>query len=127
MKMMIKIDKNLLNQWGKRHEKYLTENLLHDSFVDFRRLDLTKVSKDAKALLYRPQKMKVLYDGYQRLSVLVRSNAMRKHERREEIQMDRIRRMNWEPRRWEKTEEEVERGKKLWHSIDKWIKEGKAK
>lgn len=71
--------------------------------------------------------MKVLYDCYQRLSVTVRSNAMRKHERQTAREMDRIRRWNWEPRRWEKTQEEVELGKKLWHSIDKWIKEGKAK
>lgn len=85
MKMMINIDKDLLSQFGKRHQKYMTENLLHDSFVDFRRLNLDKISKDAKSLLYRPQKMKVLYEGYRRLTMVVHSNAMRKLDRQEKI------------------------------------------
>lgn len=54
MKMMISIDKDLLSQFGKRHAKYATENLLHDNFVDFTRLNLDKISKEAKSLLYRP-------------------------------------------------------------------------
>lgn len=71
--------------------------------------------------------MKVLYEGYRRLTLVVKSNAMRKLDRKEKIDMEFIKKTGWEARRWEKTKEEVERGKKLWYSIDKFIKEGKAK
>ena len=71
--------------------------------------------------------MKLLYEGYRRLTLVVKSNAMRKLDRKEKIDMEFIKKTGWEARRWEKTEEEIQRGKKLWHSIDKFIKEGKAK
>jgi polyhydroxyalkanoate synthesis regulator phasin len=127
MKMMMKIDRNILNDFGKRHSKQHTSKNLHDNFVDFTRLPLDKLSKDAKSLLYRPQKMKVLYDGYQRLAMVVRSNAMRKLDRTYKRDMDKIHKFDWEPRQLEKLPSEIELGEKLWNTIDTWIKAGKAR
>jgi hypothetical protein len=47
--------------------------------------------------------MKVLYEGYRRLTLVVKSNAMRKLDRKEKIDMEFIKKTGWEARRWEKT------------------------
>jgi hypothetical protein len=51
--------------------------------------------------------MKLLYEGYRRLTLVVKSNAMRKLDRKEKIDMEFIKKTGWEARRWEKTQEEI--------------------
>jgi hypothetical protein len=82
IKMLLKLDKNLLNKYGKRHPKFQTNKNIYDNFVDFTKLP-ENLSHDAKSLLYRPQKMKVLYDAYRNICVQLKSNALRKVERQE--------------------------------------------
>jgi hypothetical protein len=54
-----------------------------DNFVDFTKIpNREKLSQDAKNILYRPQKMKTLSECYHRIAVLLRSNAMRKKNRK---------------------------------------------
>jgi len=127
MKTLIKIDKDILNDFGKRHPKRHLSINLHDNFVDFTRLPIDKIPRDVKQLLYRPQKMKVLYDGYKRLSLIVRSNAMRKLDISYKNHKEKLAKINWEPRRLKKTQQEIDMAEKLWHRIDRFIKEGKAK
>lgn len=51
--MLLKLDKNLLNKYGKRHPKFQTNANIYDNFVDFTKLP-ANLSHDAKSLLYRP-------------------------------------------------------------------------
>lgn len=101
IKMLLKLDKNLLNKYGKRHPKFQTNRNIYDNFVDFTKLP-ENLSHDAKSLLYRPQKMKVLYDAYRNICVQLKSNALRKLERQEQLDLVKISKLGHEYRRMPK-------------------------
>lgn len=76
---MLKIDPFIFTSKSNRHEPhYVSENLFND-FVDFTKLP-PNIPKDAKALLYRPNKMKELASSYRNIGLQMKSNALRKLE-----------------------------------------------
>lgn len=80
IKMLLKIDPFIFTSKSNRHQAhYVSENLFND-FVDFTKLP-QNLSKDAKALLYRPNKMKELAQAYRNISLQLKSNALRKLEK----------------------------------------------
>ena len=79
--MLLKIDPHIFTPEFKRHAKFYTRANIYDQFVDFTKLP-ANLSKDAKSLLYRPQKMKQLAECYISLARKVKSHAQRKIDRR---------------------------------------------
>lgn len=120
IKMLLKLDRDILNPMGKRHATFHTMPNLYDNFVDFTKLpkDLTK---EQKSILYRPKKMKELSECYRNIAVQVKSAAYRKLERQHEQEKTRAMKLNWEPRRIKKPAHETAIADKLWEAIDKFL------
>lgn len=116
IKMMLKIDKNMLKQDHKRHPFRHVEDNVHQNFVDFTKLP-ADIPKDAKNLLYRPQKMKVLYEGYRKIVVQLRTNAARKYERQMELDKIKINRIKFEGRVMRKPQNEIDFANKIYDKL----------
>ena len=68
IRTLLKIDPYIFTSKVNRHEPhYVSENLFNE-FVDFTKLP-QNISKDAKALLYRPNKMKELAQAYRNIGL----------------------------------------------------------
>jgi len=66
--MLLKLDPFIFTTKSKRHvPNYVSENLFND-FVDFTKLP-ENIPKDAKAILFRPNKMKELAKAYRNISL----------------------------------------------------------
>lgn len=79
IKMLMQVDKDIFSEKIKAHETHYTSYNLFDNFVDFTKLP-TNLPKEAKSLLYRPDKMKTLSEAYKSICRQLTSNHMRFQE-----------------------------------------------
>ena len=97
IKMLVKVDAQIFVH--TRHATHYSSYNLHDNLVDFTRLPpADQLPKDAKALLYRPDKMQALSEAYRRVSLLLSSNHMRKQEQDRKVKTEHFRRAQYETR-----------------------------
>jgi hypothetical protein len=80
--MLLKVDTNIFLSKSKRHTPHYVSQNLYNDFVDFTKLP-EGISKEAKALLYRPPKIKALAKAYRDIALQMKSNALRKLEKAE--------------------------------------------
>ena len=77
IKMLMQVDKDIFNEKIKTHETHYTSTNLFDNFVDFTKLPhASQLPKEAKNLLYRPDKMKTLSEAYKSICRQLTSNHM---------------------------------------------------
>jgi len=63
--LMQQVSKDIFTEKIRKHQTHYTSANLFDNFVDFTQLPNTsQLSKEAKGLLYRPEKMKALSEAY---------------------------------------------------------------
>lgn len=120
--MLMKLDRDILNPMGKRHERWIKSPNSYNNFVDFTKLpkDLTK---EHKALLYRPKKMKELAECYRELAIRVKTNTYRRYEHEWDLKYKRFKLLNWDKKlRLKKPIHEYEVADRLWERIDKFMK-----
>jgi hypothetical protein len=120
MKMLVKINEDIFMGAEQRYVKQQFTINIHENFVDFTKLP-KNLSQDAKNILYRPQKMRQLAEGYKKITMLLRSNAMRKQERKRVQRLGRSVRYRMEGYRMPKEPVEAEQADKLYDYIDRWL------
>jgi hypothetical protein len=95
VKTLIAIHKDIFNDETNRDPRYDLQPNLYDNFVDFTRLPpVETLSKEVKAILYRPDKMKVLKGCYDRLCMSLVSNHHRDTTEKKEFIADSHRRLH---------------------------------
>lgn len=97
IKLLVKVDPQIFVH--TRHATHYSSYNLHDNFVDFTRLPpAEELPKEAKDLLYRPDKIQKLAEAYRRLSLNLSSNYMRKREQDKAYQAEHHKRVQYEAR-----------------------------
>ena len=109
IKSLVEVHVDIFNDETNRDPKYYLSPNLYDNFVDFTKLPPHEtLSKDIKAILYRPDKMKVLKECYDRLCMLLVSNYHRDMTEEKNIKKESSKRLHWEARYPRKPEEEYQ-------------------
>jgi hypothetical protein len=116
MKLLMKLDKHIFSRDNKRHPWQLSEVNLHDNFVDFTKLP-KDLSREQKALLYRPEKLAQLAKGYKAICLELNSNYQRKKERHLEREIEKIVALNKEYRRFPKPQREIDIAEKVFKAL----------
>lgn len=122
IKMLMKLDRDILNPMGKRHERWIKSQNSYNNFVDFTKLP-KNLTKEHKALLFRPKKMKELAECYRELAIRVKTNTYRRYEHEWDLKYKRFKLLNWDKKlRLKKPIHEYEVADRLWERIDKFMK-----
>jgi hypothetical protein len=104
---LLAINKDIFNDESNRDPKYALSPNLYDNFVDFTKLPpADTLSKEVKQILYRPDKMKVLRECYDRLCSELVSNHHRDELKTKDFVGEQKKRLHWEARFPRKPEEE---------------------